>query len=136
LIAYTYGAQENSTPTSKSNNIFEQISKLNPSLTTIDYVKRFFYQILGIYFPSIFLILYLLLFWNSQPYLFSLNNIGTPDLTSPIQNLETFFHYIGSHDSWILLILSIVVVVALGEAINSITSKIDKNQSNQTKSFQ
>ena len=127
MIVYTYVSQENSTQSSKSNSIFEQISKLNPSLTTFDYVKRFFYQILGIYFPSIFLILYLLLFWNSQMHLFSLNyeSFGD-DIRSPIQNLQSVFDYIKNHDSWILLILSIVGVVALGEAINSITSKIDK----------
>lgn len=116
---------ETSGPRSKSSNIFEQISKLNPSLTTFDYVKRFFYQILGIYFPTIFLILYLLLFWNYQTHLFSLDNSGV-DLRSPIQNLDAVFNYIQGHDSWILLILFIVVVVLLGEALNSITSKIDK----------
>jgi len=116
---------ENSGPSSKSNNVIEQISKLNPSLTSIDYIKRFFYQILGIYFPTIFLILYLLLFWNYQTHLFSLDNSGV-DLRSPIQNLDAVFDYIHDHNSLILLILFIVVVVLLGEALNSITSKIDK----------
>lgn len=116
---------ESSSPGSNSNSIFEQISKINPSLTTFDYIKRFFYQILGIYFPTTFLILYLLLFWNRQTHLFSLVNTDVK-LRYPIENLGSVFYYIQHHDSWILLILFIVVIVALGEGLNSITSKIDK----------
>jgi hypothetical protein len=112
------------TDDSKNAGISDLFKKFDPTLSPIDYVKRFFYQILGIYFPPVVLILYLVLYWIGQPYLFPLTWKGNP--VSPEHNLESFFNFINSHNQIIQLLLFIIGVAALGEAINSITSRIAK----------
>ena len=98
----------------------------------IDYIKRFFYQILGIYFPAIMIILYFLLFWKEQPHVFSLTYNATSSnishIVSPEENLKSLFLFINkSAPNQILeLLLFTVGVAALGEAINSATSKVAK----------
>ncbi len=40
---------------------------LSPNSEIIDYLKRYFYQIIGIYFPSTILAFYIFLFWYIGP---------------------------------------------------------------------
>jgi hypothetical protein len=59
-----------------------------------------------------------------QSYLFPLTWKGSP--VSPQHNLESLFNFINSHNQIIQLLLFIIGVAAIGEAINSITSRIAK----------
>jgi hypothetical protein len=106
------------------------IKQISPNFTMTDYIKRFFYQIIGIYFPPVVLILYFLLFWKEQPHLFSLTlNISSSSashIVSPEENLKSLLSFIDSHNQILQLLLFVIGVAALGEAINSITSKIAK----------
>jgi hypothetical protein len=59
-----------------------------------------------------------------QPYLFPLTWNRGP--VSPEHNLESLFNFINSHNQIVQLLLFIIGVAAIGEAINSITSRIAK----------
>ena len=113
---------------SKAGGFFDFAGKLDPLSSPLDYIKRFFYQILGIYFPPVILILYFVLVWGNQPYLHSLYYGDNPghSMVSPEDNLNSLFGYVKSHDSIIQLILLIIAIGATGEAINSVTSKLAK----------
>jgi hypothetical protein len=117
-----------STRGSKDGGFFNLAGKLDPLSSPLDYIKRFFYQILGIYFPPVILMLYLVLFWGNQQYLYSLDygHIHGDVLVSPENNLKSLFVYAKTHDSIIQLILLVIVVAVTGEAINSVTSKVAK----------
>jgi len=65
-------------------------------------------------------LIYVVLFWHHNIF-GHYQHIITPEA-----NLETFLNYIPDHDSILQLLLFIVGIVVTGEAINSITSKIDK----------
>jgi hypothetical protein len=113
-----------STDGSKGGGIPDFFARLDPLSSPLDYIKRFFYQILGIYFPPVILILYFVLFWENQPHLFSI--VFKDSIVSPADNLRSLFEFIKARDPIIQLILFIIAVAAIGEAINSITSKLAK----------
>lgn len=50
--------KEISTGDTKNISINDLISKIDPTFTSLDYIKRFFYQILGIYFSPVILLFY------------------------------------------------------------------------------
>jgi hypothetical protein len=116
---------------SKGEGILGIIGKIDTISSPMDYIKRFFYQILGIYFPPVVLILYLVLFWDRQPHMFSIpltetSTIPTSQLVLPQNNLVSLFEFINNNNQVLILLLFIITVAAIGEAVNSLTSRIAK----------
>jgi hypothetical protein len=107
------------------------IKPFSPSSAMTDYIKRFFYQIIGIYFPAAILFLYIFLFWlvgiETDPINYYKNDTNFVDgwprslvnNTGILSNME-----ISNNGGTVSVILFIVAVVILGEAINALTARI------------
>jgi hypothetical protein len=107
------------------------ITPFSPSSAMTDYIKRFFYQIIGIYFPAAILFLYIYLFWlvgpGTDPINYYKNDTNFVDgwprslvsNTGTLSNME-----ISNNAGTISVILFLVAVVILGEAINALTARI------------
>ena len=105
---------------------------ISPDYGFIDYLKRFFYQIIGIYFPATILFLYIFLFWyigdgkdpiqyynNPSNFIDGVWPLSLVNNTSTIRNTD-----IGNQIQILELIIFVIGIVILGEGINALTSRI------------
>jgi hypothetical protein len=110
------------------SDFFKNIS---PNQNFIEYLKRFFYQIIGIYFPAAVLFLYIFLFWyisvggvDKDPINYYSQNSNSTWPGFIADNLKILEQNIGYDIQVISVILFIVAIVILGEGINAITSRL------------
>jgi hypothetical protein len=111
------------------------VKDLSPNYNFVDYIKRFFYQIIGIYFPAAILFLYLFLFWytgsfetdaNQDPVNILAKSYNITWSTHIENNLKDLQQDIGKDNPVIQLFLFLITIVVLGECINAITSYLAK----------
>ena len=113
------------------NKLRDALKELSPSSTAVDYIKRFFYQIIGIYFPASILFLYLFLFWfvgiDQDPLSYYGGEFRNGTLIWPEKlddNLSQILQQNASGSSGVIhIVLFIVAIVILGEGINTVTSR-------------
>jgi hypothetical protein len=118
----------------KKGGLSDLIKDISPNYDFTYYVKRFFYQIIGIYFPAAILFLYLFLFWytgshqigaNQDP----INYLAKSNITWPgyiQENLKDLQKDIAKDNPVVELILFLLTIVVLGEGINAVTSRLAK----------
>jgi hypothetical protein len=111
------------------------ISAFSPSSTMTDYIKRFFYQIIGIYFPAAILFLYLFLFWfpgfDQDPIAYHANQTNWeggrwpdwPDFM-PVNFSQLIQQDSANSNGVIQLILFLIVIVILAEGINAFSARL------------
>jgi hypothetical protein len=119
---------------SRGKTTFLDLLNKFPANEIQEYLKRYFYQIIGIYFPAIILVFYILLFWqvgpNNDPIVYYSN------LTNPANNVNftngwptiipNNMHEIstyGEHIDILQMVILLIIVVILGEGINAVTSR-------------
>jgi hypothetical protein len=112
----------------RKGGLSDLLKDISPNFSFTDYLKRFFYQIIGIYFPPTILFLYIFLFWYVGPDKDPINYYsGSYGLTWPDfvdDNLKILEQNIGNNNQIIQVILFLVAIVILGEGINGITSRL------------
>ncbi len=108
------------------------LNAFSPSSTMTDYIKRFFYQIIGIYFPAAILFLYLFLFWypgfDQDPITYykdqwESNWPDWPDFL-PGNFLQLVQQSSPNSNGVVQLILFLIAIVILGESINAVTARL------------
>ena len=120
---------------SEETKLERTLKGFSPSSTMVDYIKRFFYQIIGIYFPAAILFLYIFLFWFVGP-----SHFDTITFYKDQNNFkEGWPKHIGNNTVQIMeqespnssiriipLILFLIAIVILGEGINALTARLTK----------
>lgn len=120
---------------SEETKLERTLKGFSPSSRMVDYIKRFFYQIIGIYFPAAILFLYIFLFWYVGP-----SHFDTITFYKDQNNFkEGWPKHIGNNTVQIMeqespnssiqiipLILFLIAIVILGEGINALTARLTK----------
>jgi tetratricopeptide (TPR) repeat protein len=95
----------------KSTSIFDFFSNFDKSTQVAYIISRFYYQIIGIYFPAVLLVLFSYFYYKDI-----LSSFYHP-LTEGLKNFQ--------FDQWYLtLFVFIGIVIIVGEAINAISSRV------------
>ncbi len=95
----------------KTSKLIENVNIYKMGLT---YLKKFFYQIIGIYVPSLVLILYVLLFYLQ----ILLPKSDISNLVSEIYHSEII------QKPFFDILLFIISIIIVGEGINALTTRI------------
>jgi hypothetical protein len=108
------------------------IGAFSPSSTMTDYIKRFFYQIIGIYFPAAILFLYLFLFWypgfGQDPIAYHKDLANWEERSWPDFLPGNFLQLVQQNSAntngVVQLLLFLIAIVILAEGINAVTARL------------